>query len=169
MKKKLEARASTVSSASAEDIYSLLANSATYPAWSMIERYESLRPGRGGIDGVGALRAFQTGPFVMKEEIVEAVPNERVSYTLLSGFPLLDYHSTTSLSETSNGTLISWTSTFHAKYAMTGLFWRWFMIWTLRRMVRGLARAAEDPQRRSEILGLVQGRLPSEQSNIAIF
>lgn len=157
MKKKLEARATIVSSASAEDIYRLVVNSATYPAWSMIEHYESLRPGRGGIHGVGALRRFQTGSLVMKEEIVEVVPDERVSYILLSGFPMIGYRSTTNISTVSGGTLISWTSTFYPKYPMTGLFWRCLMTWTLSRMVRGLAQLAEDPRRRQRILTLAEG------------
>lgn len=156
MKKKIEARASVVSSASAEEIYSLLANSATYPVWSMIGRYELVKPGRDGEDSVGAIRIFQTGSAIMREEIVENIPNERVSYTLLSGFPLLDYRATTILAKAPKGTLITWRSTFFPKYPITGLFWRLFMTWIFRRIVRDLARAAEEPQRRSTILRLAQ-------------
>jgi len=153
MKKRLEVHSSVVSTASPEDIFSLLVNSSTYPAWSMIGRYESIKPGLDGIDGVGALRLFQTGSAVMTEEIVEIVPNERVGYTLLSGFPLLDYRATTNLTKTPQGALINWRSAFYPKYGLTGLFWRLLMTWVLNRMVRDLARAAEDPQRRSRILG----------------
>ena len=92
----------------------------------------------------------------MKEEIVEAVQNERVSYTLLSGFPMLDYRSTTSLAAVPGGTQISWTSSFHPKYPMTGWFWRGLMNRTLSSMVRGLASAAEDQERRRQILKLAQ-------------
>jgi hypothetical protein len=51
MTKIIQVRASTVSSAQPEELHALLVNSATYPAWSMIRYYESLRSGRDGLHG----------------------------------------------------------------------------------------------------------------------
>jgi hypothetical protein len=157
--KKIEVQASTNSSAQPEKIYSLLENSATYPLWSMIEFYESLHSGAdGGIHKVGAIRLFRTGPFTMHEKITVMTPNLCVGYSLLSGFPMLDYSSMTTLEKIEAGTRITWASSFYPKYPMTGWFWRGFMGWTLRRMVVLLARAAEDENRRSKILALAQGK-----------
>jgi hypothetical protein len=41
---------------------------------------------------------------------------------------------------------------------MTGFFWRALMRWVLEMMVRSLAKAAEDPGRRSKMLALAQGK-----------
>jgi hypothetical protein len=46
MPERIQVRASIVSSAQPDEIYALLVNSATYPLWSMIRYYESLREGR---------------------------------------------------------------------------------------------------------------------------
>ena len=55
-------------------ILGLLVNSATYPLWSMIRYYESLRSGREGLHDVGALRSFKTNAItVMREEVRDLV------------------------------------------------------------------------------------------------
>jgi hypothetical protein len=157
MKRKIQVQASIVSSARPEEIYPLLENSATYPLWSMIEYFESVRPGPGGIHDVGAIRLFLTGRAVMHEEITVLEPNARVGYYLISGFPMLDYHAETTLEPVESGTRITWKSSFHPKYPLTGWFWRALMGWLFRRMVRLLAAAAENPERRAQILALAQG------------
>ena len=167
MPKIIQVRASTVSSAQPEDLYALLVNSATYPAWSMIRYYESLRSGRDGLHGVGALRLFKTNAItVMREEVTDLQPNERVGYTLLSGFPLLQYRSQTTLERVTSGTRITWESTFYPKHPTTGWFWHGLMAWVLWSMVRGLARAAEDPERRSRILRLAQGQTSTSKRTL---
>ena len=159
MPKRIQVRASAVSSAQPDEIYTLLVNSATYPLWSMIRYYESLRSGREGLHDVGALRLFKTNAItVMREEVTDIVPNERVGYRLLSGFPLLDYRSQTTLEKTASGTRIIWESSFYPKYPLTAWYWRRLMAWVLRRLVRSLAETAEDPERRSRIMSLAQGK-----------
>jgi uncharacterized protein YndB with AHSA1/START domain len=112
---RIEVRAVAVSSATAEEVYSLLCRSATYPLWSMIQHLEAVRSGRHGIDGVGAIRQFKTGLSVMREEIVDAVAGKRIAYILLSGFPLLDYQADTTLEPVHSGTRITWSSTFRPR------------------------------------------------------
>ena len=155
--KQIQVQASATSSAQPEEVYSLLENSATYPLWSMIEYFESLRPGRGGIHGVGAIRLFRTGRLEMREEITDLVPNVCAAYQLLSGFPVLEYHAAITLEKTALGTRILWKTSFFPKYPMTGFFWRALMGWVLKRMVQSLAKAAEDPERRSKMLAVAQG------------
>ena len=140
-------------------MYALLVNSATYPLWSMIRYYESLRSGREGLHDVGALRLFKTNAItVMREEVTDVAPNERVGYTLLSGFPLLDYRSQTTLEKTSSGTRITWESSFYPKYPLTAWYWRRLMTWVLRKLVKSLSETAEDSARRSKILALAVGK-----------
>jgi hypothetical protein len=159
MPERIRVQASAVSSAEPSEIYALLVNSATYPLWSMIRYYESLRSGREGLHGVGARRLFKTNAItVMREEITDVVPDERVGYALLSGFPLLDYRSRTTLERTAAGTRIVWESSFCPKYPLTAWYWRRLMGWVLRRLVRSLAETAGDPERRSRILSLAQGK-----------
>jgi hypothetical protein len=156
---RIQVRASTVSSAQPDEIYALLVNSATYPLWSMIRYYESLRSGREGLHDVGALRLFKTNAItVMREEVTDLAPNERIGYTLLSGFPLLDYRSQTTLEKTTSGTRIIWESSFYPKYPLTAWYWRRLMAWVLRKLVKSLSETAEDPERRSKILALALGK-----------
>jgi len=157
--KRIHVQASAISSAQPEEIYSLLVNSATYPLWSMIRYYESLRAGHGGLHDVGALRLFKTNAItVMREEVTDIVPNERVGYTLLSGFPLLDYRSQTTLEKAASGTRITWESSYYPKYPLTAWYWRRLIAWVLGRLVTSLAETAEDAERRSRILSLAQGK-----------
>ena len=159
MPERIQVQASTVSSAQPDEIYALLVNSATYPLWSMIRYYESLRSGREGLHDVGALRLFKTNAItVMREEVTDVVPNERVGYTLLSGFPLLDYRSQTTLEKTTSGTRIIWESSFYPKYPLTAWYWRRLMAWVLRKLVKSLSETAADPERRLEILALALGK-----------
>ena len=159
MKKRIQVQASTISSAQPEEIYALLLNSATYPLWSMIRYYESLRAGRDGLHDVGAIRLFRTNRItVMREEITDLAKNERVCYTLLSGFPLLEYRAQTTLEKVASGTRITWESSFCPKYPLTGWFWRGLMGRVLRTLVQSLAKAAESPERRLRILTVAQDK-----------
>jgi hypothetical protein len=154
MTKKIRVEATIVSSA----IYPLLVNSPTYPLWSMIQYYESLRPSGTGLDGEGVRRLFRTNRFtITREEVTNIVPNERFDYTLLSGFPLIVYRASTTLGSVPSGTRITWGSSFAPKYALTGFFRKALMGWVFRSMVQSLAEAAEDPGCRRQMLELAQG------------
>lgn len=133
-----------MSKASPEAIYPLLKDSSTYPAWGMIGSYAMERPGRDEPHGVGEIRVLNTWPFSAREEMVEFIANRKVSYVLLSGFPMVGYRGETTLTPMSDGrTRIDWVSTFDAKYPGTGWFWRLFMTWVLGNMVENLARGGE--------------------------
>jgi hypothetical protein len=161
--RKLQAAAAFVSKAAPEDIYPLLKNSASYPFWSMIEYFELIKPGRDELHGVGAQRIFKTGRNVMREEIVQLMPNRLVAYTLLSGFPMLDYRAEALLERLPpGGTRITWRCSFYPRYWGTGWFWRLVMQVVLRSFVRALARAAQDPRRREEILAAGRGNSTSK-------
>jgi hypothetical protein len=141
---RITVRAASASKASPEAIYPLLKDSSTYPVWGMIGGYEMERPGRDEPHGLGEIRVLKTWPFSAREEMVEFVANRKVSYLLLSGFPMLNYRGETTLTPLpGGGTQIDWVSAFDAKYPGTGWFWRRFMTWVLGNMVRDLARGGE--------------------------
>ena len=160
---KLRPSASYISEASPAAIFPLLKNSATWPLWSMIDKCELVRTAEGELHGVGSQRRFYTGRLTMFEEIVELLPNERVSYVLHSGFPLKEYRAETILEPLAGSrTRITWRSSFYPKYWGTGWFWWLVMYRVYRDLARALAQVAENPERAREILALSQGNQTSK-------
>src|SRR5438067_46868 len=103
--------------ADAATVFRLLVDGVTWPTWSPLGSFELERAGNppAGADrgeGVGAIRIFRTrrvtGEVINREEVVEAVPNRRFSYILLSGLPLRDYRADIDLEPVDGGTTIHW-------------------------------------------------------------
>ena len=162
--KKSFVSASYVSTAKPADIYPLLKNSATWPMWAATEEYELVKPGRGERHGVGAQRRFRTGRNVMHEEIVELIPDQKVSYVILSDVPIKEYRADTILELLPDErTRIIWRASFHAKYWGTGWILRLLMYLVFRDFVRRLAQVAEDPKLAQEILSLSHGERTSKE------
>lgn len=135
------------SPASPETVYALVADGATWPAWSGIGSFELQRPGDTGGESLNAVRVFRTGRTTSIERLVELVPGRRLSYVLLSGLPLRDYRADVDLAAENGGTAIRWHSTFTAERPGTGWIYRWALSRFIRKCVRGLAQhAAEAPQ-----------------------
>jgi Polyketide cyclase / dehydrase and lipid transport len=130
------------STADPATVYALLADSSTWPSWSPLGSYELERPGQATPCGLGAIRIFRTGRVTSREEIVELIPDRRLSYTLLSGLPLRGYRADIDLSPDADGTLIRWHSRFTAARPGTGWFYRWFLGRFIQRSVNGLATHA---------------------------
>ena len=134
------------SRAAPADVFRLLRDGSTWPRWSLFEAFELEREGSGDRLGVGAIRVFITRVSRAREEVVELIPDQRLSYILLSGLPLENYRADVDLSPgLSGGTTIRWRSRFRPKHAFLGCFWRGLMTRTLSDVARQLARAAEDP------------------------
>jgi hypothetical protein len=139
----LRAEAVARSSAAPAKLFALLQDGASWPEWTLFDRFELERPGHAEPLGVGAIRIFSTKVSRAREEIVELVPERRLSYVLLSGFPLRDYRADVELEPTEDGgTIIRWRSRFFAKYPGTGWFWQLFIQRVLERISRDLAVAA---------------------------
>jgi len=130
--------------ATPETVFALLRDSSTYPSWSQIRAYEMERPGNDEPHGIGEIRVFYSSlPIVVREEIVELVPNTSMAYTLLSGLPMRDYRGETTLQPLNGGrTRITWRSTFNGVWG-NGWAMRLFMKWVLSTLTTALARAAE--------------------------
>lgn len=128
------------------EVFGLLKDPVTWPRWSLFKSGELQRPGRGDRLGLGAVRVFRTPTTCATEEVVEFIPDRRLSYVLLSGMPFRDYRADVDLAPLPDGgTSIRWQSSFHAKYPGTGWFWRMVMNRVLKDTAEKLAAGAEDP------------------------
>jgi hypothetical protein len=124
-------------------VFSLLKNSDTWPRWSLFNSFELERAGNDERFGVGAIRIFSTRVSQTTEQVTELIPNQKLSYVLLSGLPLRNYQAVVQLSSRESGvTLVNWTASFQCRYG-TGWFWRIFLNLILSRVAMQLAAAAE--------------------------
>lgn len=144
---KIEITVETLSRADPASVFRLLRDGATWPRWSLFDGFELEREGTGDDRlGVGSVRVFTTPVSRAREEVVEIIPDRRLSYVLLSGLPFDDYRAEVDLAPRADGgTLIRWRSRFLPRQRMLGWFWRGFMTRTLGQIGEQMARAAEDP------------------------
>jgi Polyketide cyclase / dehydrase and lipid transport len=144
--RRIRVAATAKSSADPARVFTLLKDGSTWPDWAMFDSFELARPGVHEPHGVGAIRVFITKVSRAREEVVELVLDRRLSYVLLSGFPLREYRADVDLEPTNNGgTSISWRASFYPKYFGTGWFWRLFMMRVLATTATQLASAVERP------------------------
>jgi hypothetical protein len=114
-------------------IYALLRDGATWPEWSSLGSFELVREGATEREGVGAIRLYRTGRFRSYEEIVELVPDRRLSYVVAPGsnMPFRSYRADVDL----DGSSIRWRSTFEPRWKATG----WLIELMFRRFLRKTA------------------------------
>jgi uncharacterized protein YndB with AHSA1/START domain len=108
------------SAAAPATVFALLAHGNTWPRWSPIEAFELERTGDPPPEGVGAIRVFRRGRTMGRDEIVEVVPDRRLSYRSLSGLPVRDYQAHVDLEPDGDGTTIRWEASFSPKLPGTG-------------------------------------------------
>ncbi len=137
--------ATAQSKANVTTVFALLKDGTTWPSWTMFDSFELERPGQSEPMGLGAIRVFITKVSRAREEIVELIPDRRLSYILLSGFPFRNYRADVDLAPIARGgTSIRWHASFDAKYPGTWWFWRLFMTRILRDTASHLAAGAEN-------------------------
>jgi hypothetical protein len=124
------------SAAAPASVFALLIDGGTWPRWSPIEAFELERPGDPPPEGVGAIRIFRRGRTTGRDEIVEVVPDRRLSYRSLSGLPVRDYRARVDLEPDGNGTAIRWEAAFAPKVVGAG----WLLERGLRRFLEQCAR-----------------------------
>lgn len=137
-------------SASPGEVYRLLREGATWPAWSPLESFRLEAEGPDGGESLGAIRVFTTGRATSREEIVALEPDRRFGYALLSGLPLRGYRASVDLEARDGGTDIHWHSTFRARFPGTGGIFRRFLGAFVARCVEGLAAYATERHAASE-------------------
>jgi uncharacterized protein YndB with AHSA1/START domain len=138
------------STAPPEAIMALLTDGASWPSWSGHDRFELVEPAPegapGGREGLGAVRTFYRGKVASKERVVELIPDRKLSYELISGLPLVNYHADVELTPTASGTEIHWSASFNPKTTGTGWFYAAALTTFIRRAARNLAtKAATQP------------------------
>ncbi len=124
------------SAAAPTSLFALLINGETWPRWSPIEAFELERAGDPPPEGVGAIRIFRRGRTTGRDEIVEVVPDRRLSYRSLSGLPVRDYRAHVDLEPDGDGTTIRWEASFAPKVVGAG----WLLERGLRRFLEKCAR-----------------------------
>jgi hypothetical protein len=106
---RIRVAAMAISGGSPATVFSLLKDGSTWPEWAIFDSFELERPGRDEPYGIGAIRVFITKVSRAREEVVELIPNRRLSYVLLSGFPFRDYRAEVDIEGTeSGGSSIAW-------------------------------------------------------------
>jgi Polyketide cyclase / dehydrase and lipid transport len=140
----IKVQATAQSKAPPPTVFALLKDGATWPDWTMFDAFELVRPGEGRPGGVGEIHVFSTALTRAREEIVECITDRRLSYILLSGFPVRDYRGDVDLSALQDGgTSIAWRAAFNLKYPGTGWLWRLFITAVLKKISSDLAAGAE--------------------------
>ena len=124
------------SAAAPAAVFALLVDGQTWPRWSPIEAFELERPGDPPPEGVGSIRVFRRGRTTGRDEIVEVVPDRRLSYRSLSGLPVRDYRAHVDLEPDGDGTAIRWGASFAPKAFGAG----WLLERGLRRFLEQCAR-----------------------------
>jgi uncharacterized protein YndB with AHSA1/START domain len=142
-KQEIDVRATIA--ATPRTVFALLGDSSTWPDWTPIESFTLERPA--GPDGVGEIRNFKTGRVRVREEIVERVPDRRLTYTLLGGLAVRDYRAEIDLDPAAGGTALRWHTTFSAKVPGMGGLYRRALQKATERFVEGLERHAADLER----------------------
>ena len=123
-------------------VFALLVDGETWPRWSPIEAFELERTGDPPPEGVGAIRALRRGRTTGRDEIVEVVPDRRLSYRSLSGLPVRDYRAHVDLEPDGDGTTICWEASFSPKLPGTGRLLERGLRRFLEQCARGLAEHA---------------------------
>jgi hypothetical protein len=116
-----------------EAIWRRVSDCTTWTEWGPYHEAELLTEGDPDRFGVGSTRRLKKGKTEVTEEITGFDPPNYVSYTLLSGLPLKQYHGEVTLTPTDTGTHIRWLSHFHAPFG-TG----WLYAWALQKFLRQL-------------------------------
>lgn len=124
----------------AEEVWRLLGDSATWPEWTTIDTYRRVQS---DVNGVGEIREFRTGRRIVTEQVVVKERPRQLSYVLLAGLAVRDYHAEVSLDQDGDVTTIRWHTEFRAKVPGTGWLYRRTLDAYTRRFVEGLKAHSE--------------------------
>jgi hypothetical protein len=133
-----------VSAADPATVYALLRDGSTWPDWAPIDSFALARPGVDEPEGVGAIRELRSGRITGRDEIVELVPDRRLSYAHTSNLPVRDYRGDIELEPVAGGTRIRWAVAFDPRFPGTGPLVRRALDGFVAKLAEGLARHAAD-------------------------
>jgi len=141
-----ETRNFTVSArttASADQVFALVADSTTWPQWTPIRQVVLTNLAPDGSEQVGTLRSFHIGVGRSVEEVTGLFPGKRFSYSLRKGMPISDHVASIELEPTEAGCVISWYEAFTPTVVGTGAFFEWFLRAFIGKCLNGLVKASE--------------------------
>jgi hypothetical protein len=134
---------STRSTAPADAIWPMLADTTTWSDWGAWSRAELVREGEPPPGGVHSVKRLKSFPVTTVEEVTVFDPPHRLGYELRSGMPLRGYRAEVTLTPADGGTDIRWRSEFEPKLPGTGAFYRTVLSRFMADAVKRLAAAAE--------------------------
>jgi uncharacterized protein YndB with AHSA1/START domain len=104
-------------------VFGVLADGAGWTEWAgpLVPRSRWARTGTPPPGGVGAVRVLGRRPLTTREEIVEYVPDHRLTWTVRGGgLPVRDYRVSVDLDPSADGTVMVWTAWFRPALSGTG-------------------------------------------------
>jgi uncharacterized protein YndB with AHSA1/START domain len=144
MAKQFSISATARSTAPRHEVFTYLADSATWSAWTPFSAVTVLEPAPGGGEGVGAVKQTRYRGMSGRERIVAFEPDSRLSYVYEKGVftPYLrDYVGVVDLSDDGDGTAIHWHSTYTARFPGSGWMPQRTLPAFLQKCADGLASA----------------------------
>ena len=138
---------STPISAPPEIVWEVMTDHQLYSRWSPSSRVDLEVEGSPYRNGVGAVRAFRTGPVSTREEVTAFDPPHRMAYRLLSApLPIRNYRSEMVLvgSEDGASCALHWDSWFEIVIPLTGGILRQLMASAVAKFAAGIAEEAQN-------------------------
>ncbi len=129
--------------APAEQVFALVADSTTWPSWTPIRSVGRAHLAPDGTEQVGTLRSFHISVGRSVEEVTGLFPGKRFTYSLRKGMPISNHVASVELEPNKAGCTISWSETFTATVPGTGAFLQWFLHAFITKCMKGLVKAAE--------------------------
>ena len=133
------------STASPEEVWRLLEDVTTWPAWARFDEAAYERTGSPAPHGVGAVRKMRAGPLHARDTVVHFEPPRQLSYTYVGSLPVDDYRADVTLTPYDGGTRITWHAEFVARRPLTGRLMRAVIAKVLDDVASRLSRAAALP------------------------
>lgn len=105
------------------DVFDVLSDHAGYIAFDGIKGARLLQEGKDSRNGLGAVRHIDLGGVWFEEEITAFDPPNRMDYKILRSRPPIEHElGSLRLVATTQGTAVTWTSTFRIRIPLIG---RW--------------------------------------------
>ena len=124
--------------ASVESVWAVVSEHRRLPEWLTPGLRVRVEPeGVPAPNGVGAVRVMERGRYRGMEKVVVFEPPHRLSYTVVTGFPVVDHLGEMVLEPCEGSTRLVWTVTFSPRYPGTG----WLLNAIVKRVLhKGLER-----------------------------